>query len=228
MEELAAQEVRATVPVGEYYATGFAQNGEELSALASASLRATEDLVPVPPVSVPNGPPEPCGELACGPPFGPGMVPAGHVWSTQEALAEQWRFTDASDAQVGQVGFGPLPFATKFWLASQTDGTWQATLMENPSTGGPATEQDILCTAAQTAMAEYSVAGFNPPSPGRVTEGRVGPLGCTFTISDQSGNDVGLFIWRFGVLLAGDPTAHRTIPALPIAPPREIAEAGGP
>jgi hypothetical protein len=39
--------------------------------------------------------------------------------------------------------------------------------------------------------------------------------------------DQGHFIWRFGVLLAADASAHSTLPALPVALPADLAAVGG-
>jgi hypothetical protein len=38
---------------------------------------------------------------------------------------------------------------------------------------------------------------------------------------------IGRFLWRFGVLLATNDQAHKALPALPVAPPDEIAAVGG-
>lgn len=50
--------------------------------------------------------------------------------------------------------------------------------------------------------------------------------GCELLARPDQGQQ-GLFLWRFGVLLAADDGAHAMQPALPIAPPDEIAAVGG-
>jgi hypothetical protein len=221
---LVAQEIRATVPAGEYYVAGLTPGGEEVSAQATAPLGATEDLIPAPPSYTPLVAGS-CGALDCGSSFDPGKVPSGRVWSIQEPLFVQWGFTNASGAQVGQAAFGPLPYPAEFWL-SQQQSAWQVILTQNAYTDRPAVGDDARCQAAQAALSAYGVGNFFTYYSWQMTEKRVGPLGCTFTL--DSSQYAGFFVWRFGVLLAADTTAHRLLPALPIAPPREVAEAGGP
>jgi hypothetical protein len=62
-----------------------------------------------------------------------------------------------------------------------------------------------------------------------VSEAIIGerPQSCAFQMMDLTGATLGLVIWRFGVLLAGDAAAHQLLPALPLAPASEIAAAGG-
>lgn len=50
--------------------------------------------------------------------------------------------------------------------------------------------------------------------------------GCEFALQTAQGTNVGHFIWRFGVLLAVDGPAHALLPALPVAPPIELAAVG--
>lgn len=220
---LMAQELQATVPAGEYYAAGVDPQGRVIGRQASAPLSAIRDLVPPPLANEAT----PCGDLSCTDvSFAPGQVPAGHVWSLQEPLFMQWRFTDASGAPVGEATVGPLPSLTEFWL-SQQQGAWQVTLRQNLDSGGNTVYNDQLCQVGVTELGAYT---STQAISGEIIHSE-GPLGCGFIAIEalpESSKVGGFFVWRFGALLAGDAQAHQLIPALPIALPREVAEAGGP
>jgi hypothetical protein len=138
----------------------------------------------------------------------------------------QWRFTDSSGAPVGEATFGPLPSSTEFWL-SQQQGAWQVILRQIPNSGGSTVGNDQLCQVGVMELGSYT----STPTISGVIIHSEGPLGCGWIAIEalpESSKPAGFFIWRFGALLAGDAQAHQLIPALPIALPREVAEAGGP
>jgi hypothetical protein len=224
---LAAQEVQATVPAGEYYAAGVDPQGRVVALQANAPLDATRDIVP-PPLSYSPPPRYSCGDLGLGcfdQTFDPGTVPAGRVWSIQEPLFVRWRFTDQSGAHVGEAAFGPLPYPPEF-LISLTSGTaWQVMSVSNPIYSNSFIVQSgDLCGLAQMVVSAYGIAQSESSG---LTANKVGPLGCTFTLDDTFNRpNNGRFVWRFGALLAADARAHQLLPEQLIAPAREIAEAG--
>jgi hypothetical protein len=149
-------------------------------------------------------------------------VPAGRVWSIAEPLFVQWRFVDMSGVLVGEAASGPLAFSVDFQLGLAS-GQWQIVSMSGGASIEGVVQPGRVCELAVLMLRAYGIfasSGWSQPV--------VGPLGCRFVLNDELGQpNNGLFVWRFGVLLAGDAKAHQLIPALPIAPPRETAEAGG-
>jgi hypothetical protein len=49
--------------------------------------------------------------------------------------------------------------------------------------------------------------------------------GCQL-VGQHAQTDQATFLWRFGVLLAADPPAHRLLPALPLARPADTTAVG--
>lgn len=162
-----------------------------------------------------------CEQLFCPSGFGPAapdQAPSGQVWSLLLNVMLRWRFTDAAGTAVADVTypsdspaglFLPLPQVQFVYDAA---AGWHLAADADLNAEMPA----FLCENGMTILGQ------------RVSSGRsMGPLtnkgveGCL--ISVQTSDNSGVFLWRFGVLLAADAGAHTILPDLPIALPAAIA-----
>jgi hypothetical protein len=92
----------------------------------------------------------------------------------------------------------------------------------------PALEQQFdgsICVPGMDALENALGAQANSFRIG-MQSARGGANGCRYFLRSGDGASKGNFIWRFGVLLAGDASAHTLLPPLPVAQADEIAAAG--
>ncbi len=202
---------RLTVSPGDYFATGLDADGNDISARAAAPLTALLDftLDPAPRNAT-------CGFPDCGSPFVAPSAGGAPLWSVQIFLRLRWRFYDAAGRPAGEVAYdvpGPvqtyLAYTGGAWRLAQADGSLASVLDVAPAD---------LCIAATDEVGNIGRALLSVRSVrGSLTQG------CLIQMQSQSGSAEGLYLWRFGALLAANAQAHRLLPALPIAPPAEVA-----
>lgn len=208
-----------SVPVGSYYAVSSAANAtfaitsQRASAplLASASLILQPDYMTV------------CGAAPCPDPLSPGQSAAlsGQVWVINFSAEVRWQFIDTSGITVGDNSYpSPNTDAIRAAFSYEPSAGWVIATQDMPNTLQNQLEK-LLCPIGIALL---------PPLIGYSLNTQIihdaGIEGCLFRAQTDQGKQ-GLFLWRFGVLLAADDGAHAMQPALPIAPPEEIAAVGG-
>lgn len=203
-------ELAATLPAGEYYATGLDADGRIVAARAVSPLHAHVSFAPL--GETPAG-----HDTSClGSPLCPGLRdptargPAtGQVWWLDVRAALRWEYDDDLGRMVARsavYGGASVPLAL-IYTASDGWHVWQAS-----------TSADLsgLIGASLCAPSYALIAQVAPPS-GASTGKYLGGQGCEVELTDPSGASRGRYIFRFGVLLAGDDAAHQEAPALPQA-----------
>jgi hypothetical protein len=213
--ELSALQLRTTIPAGDYYAVGRDSVGHALSQRATTTLAATLDVVPDPRPDQNN---PSCGDPDCGP-ASPLTIAGMDLWSVREGASLRWRFFDDAGQQIGNAGYrlsGLLPMM----LTYDGAGGWQKYTSMVTTAVSPGPQPDDLCGVGQDLLGLYENT-----LPGAATVRGVEKMGCAFEQHSADGTPVGLFVWRYGVLLAGDAQAHTLISSLPVAPPDEVAAA---
>ncbi len=216
-----------TVPAGAFIATQLAGDGEISSQQAEEPLQATALLVSTSPTVPFFGS---CFGVICVDSSvgiggaSPSSAGSGHFWQVSSFLSLRWRFTTAAGAVVSEVTYPiiqqiPITLAydaaTGWRLAPQSAGQYMADQLANMAC---ITGAGML----QVEQARYlSGLGWNVQ-----TLRQQGTAGCEYQLF-QNNTNYGQFVWRFGVLLAADATAHNTFPTLPIASPEDIAAVGG-
>lgn len=209
----------ATVPTGEYFATGSDQAGVPIDARASAPLTATLTFAPQAPPGFNPGINN-CASMLCGGvTLDPAQPATASVWEVAIPVVLDWRFTTSAGRPVAAFTI-PTPttvpvaltFAGGRWVVAA--GAPGSPSLDFSSALDPCGQaDDILSRVGGAALQGTSCA----PSPN-------GPMGgCAIDAVNADGSTAGRFIYRFGALLAADAAAHRLVPALPIAPPAEVA-----
>jgi hypothetical protein len=222
-QAVAAAQPQTMVPAGQDYATGRDAQGHISSRRASAPLRA-QLLVAL------RG----CGPSQfCPMPLDPRLAfaPGQRVWSVGLLLTARWRFTPAAGLAV-YAPTAPLVLPLQLVLAEEGADGWNAlTLPPSAATGGGPTTLPLAdqLTAAVCQVGVDLLAGLmqahdlngstlSMPS-------NLSMEGCAIQLlpTPSASTAPGRFLWRFGVLLAVDPGAHRLAPWLPIAPSAAVA-----
>lgn len=216
-----------TVPVGDYYATGRTTQGSIISKRATTFLSATLGIAPSPSQpgdAQPSGPPCAVLALACAQPIMPDTslsFLSGPVWSIEAWPSLIWSFADSSGAQVGSAAYqlaGPLGV----YLAYDGAAGW-CVGDYSFAPGGPPVYQPDVCGAGFAELGrEAQLFGLDTSGGSGVTS--ADGLGCAIAAMKDTMRQ-GVFLWRFGVLLAADTQGHKLLPALPLAPPAEAAAA---
>jgi hypothetical protein len=112
-------------------------------------------------------------------------------------------------------------------------GAWQ--VRDDATLGGSITQQvetsecsggsDALSTALAAIGLSQGSLQVGSHSPDDIT---ANGTGCAFNVRAGSTTKFyGAYVWRWGVLMAAEPTAHALLPNLPVASPAEIAAVGG-
>jgi hypothetical protein len=222
-----------TVPAGEYYATGIDATGAITYARATEPLLAGLVYTANTAHATTGGRPRtasftfgpPCEELNC-----PGYAfpaPAGvSAWMVSEPVLLNMRFQTPDGRDQGVVtlaGAEPQQFA----LAYRADGTWQ-TVNFGPTVAATPVLSNECATGANLLIAQVQAVYGSIPAFG-FGGGKSTLEGCAITTTmAASGGSASVFIWRFGVLLAADASAHALLPALPLAPPSAIQAMAAP
>ncbi len=215
-----------TVPAGAFIASQLALDGEISSQQAAEPLQATALLVS-------TAPPVPyfgscfgviCVDSSVGLETGPSGGGSGHFWQVGSFLALRWRFTTAAGEVVSEVTY-PIIQHIPITLAYDTATGWRlAPQSAEQYMAGQLASMSCVTGAGmlQVEQARYlSGTGWDVQ-----TLHQQGTAGCEYQLMQNNANQ-GQFVWRFGVLLAADATAHSTLPTLPIASPDDIAAVGG-
>lgn len=212
-----------TVPVDSYFATGF-QAPTITSQHASTPLRATASLALV--ISHDQGTASSCVSFICARPIEPvTVVPAtGQQWSIQAGVTLRWSFSGASGAVVSDVPFwgnafsDPVENNMSLFLSRNAAGDW--TISQNAPVSHVSYQlQGTFCFIGASILQQTLTSDA---SASIVTINDRGVQGCELQ-AFVNGVSQGIFLWRFGVLLAADVKAHAIYPHLPVAPPEEIA-----
>lgn len=221
---------KTTVPAGDYIATGRDDQGRITSVRAATSLGAELSFTLTPP-----GQPgfRPCGGILCG--SGPATFGQSdaqtHLWSVFVPVSARWQFDDSSGGQIASAD-EPLDSSLPLNLSyDDLTSSWQVTAPDTPvlntSTlddvlraslcSGGFTQLTAIAQARQLTTGQYSDHGV---------EGCLivtAPSGAFFPgLGTPPPPDDGQFVWRFGVLLAANASAHALDPDLPLAPSDEI------
>ena len=223
--------LQTTTRPGDDIATAFAESDYTItSQQATTPLQASAMLAQAgPQASISHSYPEffspSCEQLFCPFGFGPpsyNPAPAGQVWGLLLNVVLRWRFTDGTGAALGDVTyatdvpaglFPPLPQVQFVYDAAG----WHLAAGTNLNAGMP----DFICDNGMTILQHRITGPYNNMGP--VTN--KGVEGCSISVQTNKGD--GLFLWRFGVLLAANDDAHAILPDLPIASPAAIAAVSG-
>ena len=208
-----------TVPVGSYFATGVDASGKITSRRASAPLRASGSVAPFSPQQDQSS--DGCSGFICSAMLETQTAAAlsGYLWNVSVTVAARWRFRSASGAVVSDVQFQQAN-AVMLLLEYDQAGGWSVSPIVPPVGLGPIGDQltSTFCATGQNILVQLVKTG----SVGGGPEHDRGAIGCEL-ILDVNSIDQGLYLWRFGVLLAADARARAAHPELPVAPPAEIA-----
>jgi hypothetical protein len=229
-QALSQVHLHTTVRPDEYVATGRDNTG------AITSIRAATPLEADATFALPSGQdvitPAPCGSALCAalsPGGGVGAV-AQQQWIVQVRATLSWSFVGIDQPLLRSADY--LPALSSLWviriaLTYDRFSGWQVAPGSTQAFGGPELEQDLgraLCGAGVNELLLVARSRGDLLS----SYDTHGVEGCTIELKTSTdGMSDGRFIWRFGVLLAADARAHAALPALPLAPPEEIAAAGG-
>ncbi len=206
-----------TVPAGSYIATHVNADHTITSRRVTMSLRGTAFQT----VSTDFGPYGfSCVGLICQASTSPDRLSTftGKDWLVGVPVALRWRFTTSAGQVLGDVSF-PVASEQETLLAYSSESGWS---LAPQYASGPLNAGDtigMLDCATGTMMAAQQVQIMGG---GLSVYSGQGIEGCQVSLLDSAGTQRGIFIWRFGVLLAADDAAHRLAPNLPIAPKAEI------
>lgn len=222
---------KTTVPAGDYIATGRNDQGRITSVRAATSMHAELSFTLTPP-----GQPgvHTCGGILCGTPggeFSGGQSTQAHLWSLFVPITTHWQFDDDSGSQVASAD-EPLESSNQLNLSYDSATGWQVTEPNaSPLSASPLDDvlRANLCASSNAALTasiqtrqltigQYSDHGVE----GCLIVAAPGGILITSGPGTPPPPDDGQFVWRFGVLLAANATAHALAPDLPLAPPDEI------
>ncbi len=228
MQQLSIVQQTTTQP-GDTIATAFATYDYTItSQQATTPLQASAMLAQAGPqlsISRAHYPFSPsCNQLFCPLGFGPASyqpAPAGQVWGIALNVALRWRFTDKTGAPVADVTYPPDSLAGLFLSLPEVQFVYDATGWHLAADTDVNAAMPIFLCNNGTTILEHRLSG--PYNMGAGTN--KGVEGCLISAQANGGN--GLFLWRFGVLLAANDGAHALLPDLPIASPAAIAAVSG-
>ena len=227
---IVAAQLQTLVPSGQRIAIAWTPRASTTIASMGVRqpVRAQLTFAPAP-AAVPDCP----AGLCAGPEFIPGYFDRepldGPAWMLSVGVTYTWRFVTASGTTIASVTY-PTDAQANVALVPDNNGdggwhVWPPSL--RPSV---ATPQAALASTLCDWASVFRVALPGVPSPPNVGA-QVGPgiEGCAFDLQALDGTPAGTLVWRFGVLLAGDATAHARYPALPLASADELSAvvAGG-
>jgi hypothetical protein len=222
----------ATVPVGDYYATGMSGKGVPNARRATVPLTATltqtfMDSAAIASATASYPFPIECSSALCAGGYDPSQPLPSHAWLVDVQTVFRWYFTTPSGLLAGSLVL-PAPIPRMVMLIYNPDDGWQvAEPWPSPYDLSPG--QPVLCQAGMDVLgqASSSQGGVNGDFGMRQPETTVDDMrGCALQIMSSNDTVLGTFIWRFGVLLAKDKDAHALLPSVPIAPSQEIAAVG--
>lgn len=140
-------------------------------------------------------------------------------WAVALGAGYRWTYTDAYGTVVANSPSYPLgpPAAVQVMLIARPAGGWAVAGAITPEGTVDATFgswNGLLCAAGMEILQAMSEAyrGFV-----NVIQDR-GIPGCELVLEAADSPATGRFIWRCGVLLAADQSAHASLPGVPVAP----------
>lgn len=212
---------QTVVPAGSYFAGSISPTQaitiQRASAPLTASALFTSDNISSPFAYSPY-----CDTAICPWFLDPrqGAIPSGQFWSVIFSTSLRWVFSGALDGSGSAVTM-PGDLSVQLLLSYHDATGWQ---VSQQGASGSEVEQlnRSVCTAGVTML---SIQIAEQAQNIQIAHD-AGIEGCELLARPDQGQQ-GLFLWRFGVLLAADDGAHAMQPALPIAPPDEIAAVGG-
>jgi hypothetical protein len=214
---LARLEAHVIVPTGDFYVSGIDAQGNILSRRAAAPLAGTLDVV----LQQSTGGLDPlCGGSECGEPWAAPPASGNHVWALDGLLSLHWHFADGRGKVVGDASFD-VNTPLLLYLAPDGANSWRLAGAD----GSPVAAPDIPAAATCAAGATIVGPGGRALLSVQDVRGTVSH-GCEIAMQTQNGAAAGVYLWRFGALLASDARAHLFAPALPLAPPSESAAVG--
>jgi hypothetical protein len=228
---LQAVPVETSVPAGDYIATGQDANGRIISRRTETPMRA--DLL-VTATSLDDDGKVFCEDSVCLP------VPAGgsNSWAVSVGVSTQWQFTPLSGGQALRSALAPPEASLSMMLAENPVTGWDVDQRSTEQLNGFGLAIALPATACQPGAGYLEARGlaavgfqepqdtFVQPPLSASTVADHQAAGCKLQLTDTKNANKGLYIWRFGVLLAADAQAHALLPDLPLAPPSEVAAAG--
>lgn len=235
----------ATVPPGQYYATGATEPGAITSRKATEPLRAVpsiilapanDDVFPSDALSAgamtgsdPRTTLDRCADLGCALPVDAGYTVPPHGWLIGTALALDWRFTTATGQAVGEALYGLGTMAVP--LVVSADGASWTLATDVHATNEPFVSSLDQCMLGVTVVTQLLTQALGPRqvnvSERLASQSGTGPEGCAVMADVPSFTDHPVtFIWRFGVVLAADSAAHAVLPNAPLAPQDEQRAVG--
>ena len=196
-----------TAPAQSFIVTGLPADGTITTERLSEPLEASASLVPSPQNSQEG---TSCQGFLC---TGSGVFPpndalSGQFWEVTTPVALRWRFTTASGHIVSEVTF-PIATALTLYLSYTVPAGWQVGLLSPAQLSQDLTQ--LFCPTGANMLASEAQQQTNEEYWDVTTLHDQGIEGCELSLQ-LNGADQGLFVWRFGVLLAADAQAHSTPP----------------
>ena len=211
-----------TVPAQSAIVTGLLPDGTSSSERFPEPLEASASLVPSQQNSQEG---TSCQSFLCS---DAGSFPlngalSGQFWQVTTPVALRWHFTTAGGQVVSAVTF---PSATRLtlYLSYVAPTGWQVALL--PSAQLSQDLAQLACSTGANQLVGEAQQHSGELDWGVTTLADQGIAGCELDLQLDA-VDQGHFLWRFGVLLAADDLAHRTLPTLPMASPAELAAVEG-
>jgi hypothetical protein len=206
---LRALPLGATVPAGEYVATGLDAHGRIVSERVAGGWHA--DLVPT--ATMLNF----SGDLFC---TGPACVPltaSAAEWVVSAGASVQWQYTTLTAGGASRSSPSFEAWSLRLILTTDAQGGWEIDQQRSEQLNGFSL---VLATQALVCRAGSNYLDAHRPSDQLNSSVVVdhGLEGCELQLTTRAGASVGTFIWRFGVLLAADAQAQALLPDLPKAP----------
>ncbi|MEO7000717.1 MAG: hypothetical protein ABI274_02880 [Ktedonobacterales bacterium] len=224
----------ATVPIGQYFATGTDRHGLPTGQRAAEPLRATLSIVPPPaaaqtanPIANPyDCPSHICSALTLLGPASSSQGSQSRRWRVTASVALHWRFTNGVDRVVGETtedAVGPLDFTLTFdpqsgWRVSAWPASAPASAVGSIAhVLDPCALGDNFVTFGQSIQWIATTSSAPTPAIHGIMQG------CAFQTNANGSATGAHYLYRFGVVLAVDAAAHTELPSLLMAPHDEIA-----
>lgn len=212
---LEAVKFTSTVPQGQYIALGSDSSGHILSQSVTVPLQArlSFGLAAIDAAGGGKG----CNTvgLCSGPPFAEiTNRSTPHHWRVSTAASLHWLFSGKNGLQLVSPGYSVAP-VTLVLVYDEISHGWQ------PEASGASVRESLsplICEAAFPLLAPI----FQQYHAGSSILHDHGLEGCEIQLVTEKGENVGIFAFRFGVVLDVDASAQTVAPMFPVAPQAEI------
>lgn len=228
-QALDAVQPQTSVPAGQYYPTGRDSAGNMLSQPAPTPLSAVVHFAL--PASGTRQPAYCDSQLLCAGALNPAATeahPAVRAWAVFAPVTVSWQFAPPAGTP---VTLPPLlsQFQAELVLTYTSASGWQILRHAEQFIGGQPLSQQLTASICGVGALVLATLADERQKNSAATINWVqdnGLAGCQLELlQPNSGARAGLFIWRFGVLLAADAATHATFPDVPLAPPAEVIAA---